>query len=227
MIREPQVDTWLADGSTTSRRVRAFIEWARPRGIVGAIEVRRLKDRDLGDAIDDEERLAIVRRLLDDTSLDLRDRVAGCLVLIFAQAVSRLLLLRTNDVRIENTIVAIRFGKQFTQIPEPLGALVLALKANPRGQASTAAAPGDDWLFPGALVGSPMSDERMQRRLKTLGISARSGRGSALMRLTREIPAPILADLLGIHENTAIGWTRAAGGEWARYAADGSSRYDG
>lgn len=225
-LRQHQVDAWLADGATTRWRVRAFIEWARPRGVVGAIEVPRLRDRDLGDALDDEERLAIVRRLLSDATIDLRDRVAGCLVLVFAQAISRLLLLRTDDVQIVDATVALRFGSQDTEIPEPLGALVLALKADPRGLASTGAAHGDGWLFPGALVGSPMSTERMQRRLKTLGISGRSGRGSALMRLAREIPAPILADLLGIHENTAAGWTRAAGGEWARYAADGSSRYD-
>lgn len=223
-LRQHQVDAWLADGATTSWRVRAFIEWARPRGIVGAVEVPRLKDRDLGDALDDEERLAIVRRLLDDTTIDLRDRVAGCLVLVFAQAISRVVLLRTDDVRIVDATVAIRFGSQYTEIPEPLGALVLALKADPRGLASTGAALGDDWLFPGALVGSPMSNERMQRRLGPLGISGRSGRGSALMRLAREIPAPILADLLGIHENTAAGWTRAAGGQWARYAAEASER---
>ncbi len=164
-LSQHQVDAWLADGATTRWRVRAFIEWARPRGVVGPIEVPRLRDRDLGDAIDDEERLAIVRRLLADTTIDLRDRVAGCLVLIFAQAMSRLVLLRTDDVHIEDTVVAIRFGTQYTEIPEPLGSLVLELKANPRGQASTGAASGDAWLFPGALVGSPMSNERMQRRL--------------------------------------------------------------
>jgi len=34
-----------------------------------------------------------------------------------------------------------------------------------------------------------------------------------------ELPPSVIADLLGIHPNTAVKWTKAAGGDWSRYAA--------
>ncbi len=59
-------------------------------------------------------------------------------------------------------------------------------------------------------MGSALSDERMRRRLAVLGITGRAGRGAALLRLARELPAPILSDLLGIAESAADDWVRAA-----------------
>ena len=146
------------------------------------------------------------------------------MVLVFAQPISRLVLLRTDDVATIGATVTIRFGSENAEIPEPLGSLVLTLKAQPRGLATTAVTSQTEWLFPGLMVGSELSSERMRLRLAALGIRGRAGRGSALLRLARELPAPILADLLGIAESTADDWVRAAGGDWARYAAEASAR---
>lgn len=223
-LRQEHLDTWLAEGASTRRRQRAFIAWAARGGIVGELHVPALTARGPGDPLDDDRRLGIIRRLLTDTEIDLRDRVAGCLVLVFAQPISRLVLLRTDDVVTVGATVTIRFGAEHTEIPEPLGALVLALKAKPRGLATTAVTGKPGWLFPGLMVGSALTSERMRLRLAALGIRGRAGRGSALLRLARELPAPILADMLGIAESTADDWVRAAGGDWARYAAEASAR---
>ena len=225
-LRQAHLDTWLADGASTRRRARDFITWAAHGGLVAKLHVPPLAGQAIGDPLDDDRRLGIVRRLLSDADIDLRDRVAGCLLLVFAQPISRLVLLRTDDVASTDSTVTIRFGSEPTEIPEPLGALVLELQANPRGLATTAVTGEDRWLFPGLMVGHALSDERMRLRLAALQITGRAGRGSALLRLARELPAPILADLLGIAESTAEDWVRAAGGGWARYAAHASARYD-
>ena len=41
------------------------------------------------------------------------------------------------------------------------------------------------------------------------------------------MPPTILADLLGISESGASKWYQLAGGEWGRYAADATRRYNG
>lgn len=64
----------------------------------------------------------------------------------------------------------------------------------------------------------------MRRRLRELGIPARPSRAAALLHLAQTLPPAILADLLGISEGRAADWTRAATGDWARYAADASRR---
>jgi hypothetical protein len=47
-----------------------------------------------------------------------------------------------------------------------------------------------------------------------------TARSSALFTLATELPAAILARMLGIHIKVAVQWQQAASGDWASYAAD-------
>jgi len=49
-------------------------------------------------------------------------------------------------------------------------------------------------------------------------------RSTALFTLAAEIPAAILARMLGIHVSVAVAWQRASAGDWMTYAADVSRR---
>jgi hypothetical protein len=40
------------------------------------------------------------------------------------------------------------------------------------------------------------------------------------LELATDTPLVVLADLLGLHTQTAHRWLKAAGGDWANYAAD-------
>ena len=46
-----------------------------------------------------------------------------------------------------------------------------------------------------------------------------TGRVGALIALAAAVPPPILAELLGYHDDTANHWCREAAGDWARYAS--------
>ncbi|TQE36846.1 hypothetical protein Sipo8835_09260 [Streptomyces ipomoeae] len=61
-------------------------------------------------------------------------------------------------------------------------------------------------------------------RLRVLGISPRQDRGTALFTLASQVPAAILARMLGIHRAVAVQWQQASGGSWAAYAADVAAR---
>ncbi|MGH3300527.1 MAG: hypothetical protein ACRDOK_02395 [Streptosporangiaceae bacterium] len=67
-------------------------------------------------------------------------------------------------------------------------------------------------------------DARSLRRVSAngcaLGIYAQTGRRAALLSLAAQLPAAVLADLLGIHQTTAARWMHEAGGDWSSYAAD-------
>jgi hypothetical protein len=53
-------------------------------------------------------------------------------------------------------------------------------------------------------------------RLSRHDINVRIARNGALAALAADLPA-VLADLLGMHINTAIRWVRYAGRDWADY----------
>ncbi|MDA8076874.1 MAG: hypothetical protein M0Z40_16970 [Actinomycetota bacterium] len=54
--------------------------------------------------MDDDRRLPLVDRLLHDGDLALSDRVAGCLVLLYAQQLSRIVALSVDDVITEGDV---------------------------------------------------------------------------------------------------------------------------
>ena len=47
---------------------------------------------------------------------------------------------------------------------------------------------------------------------------------TALFALATELPAAVLARMLGINIKVAVAWQQAASGDWAAYAADVSRR---
>ena len=75
------------------------------------------------------------------------------------------------------------------------------------GQASYRA--GDTrWLFPGRLPGRPIVTETVRGVLVRHGIHPRASRSAALFSLASQIPAPVLADLVGIANTTAVQWAK-------------------
>ena len=80
----------------------------------------------------------------------------------------------------------------------------------------------DHWLFPGRQPDRPAHSATLMRRLNALGIQARSNRNTAMLQLAAELPAAVIADLLGIHTSTATKLAHEANGNWATYAADRS-----
>jgi hypothetical protein len=57
-----------------------------------------------------------------------------------------------------------------------------------------------------------------------LGIRSGQSRSTALFQLATELPAALLARMLGIHIAVAVAWQRASAGDWTTYAAEVSRR---
>ncbi|WP_330256919.1 hypothetical protein OG874_21570 [Nocardia sp. NBC_00565] len=71
-------------------------------------------------------------------------------------------------------------------------------------------------LFPGRSGRKPLG---FSERMLSHGITARCGRNTAMLNLAADLPARVLADLLGIHTGTAVRWTRQATRDWTDYIA--------
>ena len=217
-LAQPDVDVWLADDSPSSYDVRDFLGWAADRKLVVRLEVPTLPTL-AGSTLDDELRWSIVERLLHDDTVDLTDRVAGCLVLLYAQQLSRIVTITVDQVIHREGEVHLSLGMQEVVVPEPLGALIGELIANGRRYVGVGSPANTTWLFPGLFPGRHLSPARLGERLGKLGIDARAGRRSALMHLAARLPAAVLAEVLNLTPGTAVDWVRAAGGDWSSYAA--------
>ncbi len=224
--RQGDLERWLSGDEATHRQEAGhFVRWAaRQRLTTLAFPATRWQ----GPArpLDGQARWDAARRLLNDGTLSTRDRLAGLLVLLYAQPTARISRLTTGHVELDGTQVRIRLGQAPITLPGPVADLTLQLLDGERGHATTGAASTSPWLFPGGQPGRPINAAHLGQRLKALSIRPGQARSTALFQLAAELPAALLARMLGIHIDVAVAWQRASAGDWMTYAADISRRQD-
>ena len=213
------IDTWLTTGPAANR-VRDFLGWAAEQGHCPPLTVAPATFP-TGTSMDPDERFEVLARLLHDDTLELTDRVAGSLLLAYAQPLSRITAITLDQIGRDDTghLATIRFGNHDIVLPEPLAHLIGTLIDTPRAYVGLRAPNPSPWLFPGGQPGRPLTPSRLGARLGKLGIHARAGRRAALIHLAANLPAAVLADLLHLTPGTAVRWVNNAGGDWSRYAA--------
>jgi hypothetical protein len=174
--------------------------------------------------IDAEARWERARRLLHDDTLDTEVRIARLLVLLYAQQPATIGRLTVDHLQTDPDSTRLRLGREPVVLPEPLAGLVRDLASTGRGHAVIGAPGTNPWLFPGGQPGRPISAFQLTKRLRDLGLSPAQSRSTALFGLATELPAAVLARMLGIHISVAAAWQRASAGDWTTYAAVVSRR---
>ena len=131
--------------------------------------------------------------------------------------ISRLTL---DHVKATGTTVRLHLGREPAIHPEPLAGLVRQL--------AEAAPPSEtrEPLHSSSQAGNldaPSAPTSSLNACASLA-SAPGTRSTALFQLATDLPAAILARLLGIHISVAATWQRASAGDWTNYAAEVSRR---
>jgi hypothetical protein len=214
-LRQDLLDAWIADGPGIRRRARLFTAWLQRADITGALHVDWPYDFPQRPPLQDEQRLAVLRRLLDHHDIGLRERFAGSVLLLYAQPLTRIARLRTSDITTADDgeiTITITLARGAIVLPEPLASIALALRYQ-----RVADGEADGWLLPGRKPGTHITAEHLRKRLAPHGVTSRPGRHGALLALAGRLPAPILAERLGIHQARAAQWARAAGATYAPY----------
>lgn len=222
--RRGDLEPWLASPQATHRDAAGnFVRWARRQKLT-RLDFAAVKWGGPTGVIDTETRWEQARWLLHDDTVKPEDRVAGLFVLLYAQPASRIVRLTLDHVHTSDTGVCLRLGREPVLLPEPLAGLVLKVAATRKGHASIGDPGASPWLFPGGRPGRALSAFRMAERLNQLGIHCGQSRSAALFQLATDLPAAVLAKMLGIHIAVAVAWQRASSGDWAAYAAEISRR---
>jgi uncharacterized protein YidB (DUF937 family) len=222
--RQGDLETWLASAQATHRTDAGnFVRWARKQKLT-TMDFAAIRWGGPAGMIDTETRWEQARWLLHDDTLRPEDRVAGLLVLLYAQWPAAVSRLTTGHIQASASNVRIQLGREPVVLPEPLDALVLQVAAARHGHAAIGGQETSPWLFPGGQPGRPISAYQLAGRLRQLGIHSGQSRSAALFQLATDLPAALLARMLGIHISVAVAWQRASAGDWMAYAADISRR---
>ncbi|WP_300606709.1 hypothetical protein [Trebonia sp.] len=215
---QADIDQWLRTGPPACL-ARDFLAWAATRGHCRRFSIPP-PPRATGPAISQDQRWALTARLLHDTALDATDPVAGCLLLLYGQPLTRIAAMTTSQVTRHSGETFLRLGRHHVPVPGPLASAVARLISGGRSYRGAGSPPATTWLFPGHLPGRPITPARLGERLRAIGIYAQTGRRAALPDLAAQLPPAVLADIPGLHETTAAKWMHQAGGDWSRYAAE-------
>lgn len=212
-LDQPRLDQWLADGPAARRNVRRFIAWLERNHTRRGLRVPGRPPGTATLALEDHQRLAALRALLEDQAIDAHLRLAGCLVALYAQPVARIVRLTAPDLQLTDNAAHIRLGDDPVALPPQLRDVAARMLQD----APTAQDPR--WLFPGLKAGRPTHPAHLARRLRQLGVPVAATRPSALAALAHRIPAPVLADLLGLSAQTTANASAQLKVDYAAYVA--------
>ncbi|MEU3855729.1 hypothetical protein [Streptomyces sp. NPDC029554] len=219
-FRQPDLDRWLDEGTSTRQNIRAFIVWARKHNLIGDLKVPLPGRAHPVTFIEDAERVAQLRRCIDDEELPLWVRVAGALMLLFGLQGSRVLQLTKDDIVDDGTSLQIDLSGRRLHLPPKLAHLVRRL----RDQSATRwrlnqLADTRPWLMPGQSPARPLRVEYLSLKFRESGLNGLAGRNTARLALAANLPASVLADLTGTSVDNAVRWSNFAKRDWTDYVA--------
>ncbi|WP_246101189.1 hypothetical protein [Streptomyces cyaneus] len=219
-FRQPDLDRWLDEGTSTRQNIRAFIVWASKHNLIGDLKVPLPGRAHPVTFIEDAERVAQLRRCIDDEGLPLWVRVAGALMLLFGLQGSRVLQLTKDDIVDDGTSLQIDLSGRRLHLPPKLAHLVRRL----RDQSATRwrlnqLADTRPWLMPGQSPTRPLRVEYLSLKFREYGFNGLGGRNTARLALAANLPASVLADLTGTSVDNAVRWSNFAKRDWTDYVA--------
>lgn len=209
--RQADIDLWFSTGNTNRLSATGFITWAR---------TQRLCDRHFDvpvyhpatpTAMPHGERVKLVSRLLHDDTIPLGDRVAGLLVALYAQPVTRISRLRLDAIAHTGEHTNLVIGSEHVELAPVVAQLIDGLVADTSRFDSP-------WLFPGRTPGQPCSSHGLGERLRRHGVS-KAARIAAFHDLVQQVPSTVLADLIDYNPAVVAKRAQALAAPWHTYAA--------
>jgi hypothetical protein len=171
---QADLDAWLGRPGASRRTAVAFVAWATKTKHMPALSVPASPSSAPSVYADSGDRWSVARRLVRDDGIDIVDRVAGALVVLYAQPVSRIVGLRLVDVRYDHGQAIVTLAGHDLELPEPFATLVGQLPVLRRGGVVNRV--DNAWLFPGSRAGRHIAATNLANRLRAIGIEpARCG----------------------------------------------------
>lgn len=224
-LDQASLDAWITTQPERYRLARPFLTWSARRHLTTRLHLpapstparRPVQPADW----------ALARRLLHDPLPDptepdrsnqIRVRIAGLLVLLYAQPLSRISRLTLTAVTIDDTHVQLTLGNTAVTCPPGLADLLTAHIAERRYLNAVQPLTDPGWLFPGRSPGQPIGPTSLAKQLRAINLHTSAARPAALLHLASTMAAAVVADLLGVSIHTVTELTRTTGSTWARYA---------
>ena len=159
---------------------------------------------------DETEHRQRIADLLDmSADIELPIRVAGLLVLLYGARLFQIKALTTADVTIDGKRTHLVLAQYPIELPAPVGELVGRLTHQASNNPRARTLDGDAYyLFPGARPHESIHSRTLSVKLTAAGIPTRLSRNYALVALTSDLPAAVVATQLGLSASATTMWAK-------------------
>ena len=120
---QQDVNEWLISGPTTRSKIRNFFAWAKKARLNTSVQIARQQPPP-SRAITQEQRLAWLKELLSGEPDSLAYRVAGVLLLLYAQPLTKIAALPIDAVSSTDGETRNLLGQQPIPVPQPFAGLL-------------------------------------------------------------------------------------------------------
>lgn len=212
---QAQVDTYLAEGTTTRTLIRNFLAWDQ-RGTPKAHRpTAPFREPHSTPMLTQRQRIELVRNCLTMEQVATSTRLIALILLLWAHPLTKIATLTLADLEVRSAEgMFIRLGREQSIVPEGAAALFnqhLGTRGTRTVNSTTS------WLFPGTRAGAHIHPGTITERLNVLGVDGIRARNSTLQNLVREVDARTLIDLLGYSPKTVTEHAARAGTTFAGY----------
>lgn len=213
---QQDVDEYLTSGPTTRHLIRTFFVWAKRSRLNVAVQIG-FRQAKTTPTITQDQRLAWIKELLTGDSETLPYRIAGILLLLYAQPLTKIAALQSTAISYADGETRIALGKEPIPVPEPFASQLNYHRHNRPNLRTAGGAIGTPWLFPSSRPGRHIDPQAVMQRLRALGVNLLGSRNTALQQLVSEIPAPLVAEMLGYSDRVTQRHAAEVGRTWAEY----------
>lgn len=222
-VTQGDIDRWISEGSVNRQRVRDFLRWTSAQRLTRPLHIPVAARSEPHQFLPQDARWEALSRCAHDQNLDLRARVGGALVLLFGLTPTRIARIKIDDVEHRGKRVYLRIGSFPLLLPTPVASLVDALAVQAAACKSRFIGGSQSesvWLFPGARPGAHIDSYTLASWITAgVGVRIRPARNSALCALAQDLPAPVLAQVLGLQVEAAERWCSLVKPDWSAYLA--------
>lgn len=220
-LTQDALDRWTGGNAARSAAIAQFISWLSSTGLHPGLRVERGKMVKPSEISDAEEHHALIRSFIagSDDTVNLATRVAALLVLLYGARIDRIHRLTTADTSTGGGRTYLALSAEPIELPGPVAQLLARLVGDAERDSRALRRDGEgSYLFVSPRrQHEPIHPTTLGRWMARAGVSPRIARNYAMLALTSDLPAAVVA--------TQVGITAQAASRWAQFSQRDSAEY--
>lgn len=211
-LTQDALDRWTRGNAARSGDIAPFISWLSSTGQHPGLRVEHRRLTKPSEISEEDEHHALIRKFIagSDDTVNLATRVAALLVLLYGARTDRIHRLTTVDTSTAGGRTHLALSTEPIEIPDPVAQLLARLVAEAEHNPHALRRDGEgSHLFPSPRrLHEPIHPTTLGRWMARAGVSPRIVRNYAMLALTSDLPAAVVASQIGLTPQAASRWAQ-------------------